>query len=74
MVSVCLIVAIESGSGFWSAGDDLNPLRSRGAAVAHMREKAMLGITIDTGRVLAVELAFNHGIDFGRGRRRGIGL
>ena len=33
--------------------------------------KAQLGITIDTGRRLGAELAFNHGIDFGRGR--GIG-
>ena len=33
--------------------------------------KAELGITIDTGRRLGAELAFNHGIDFGRGR--GIG-
>ncbi|MBQ8102385.1 MAG: Ti-type conjugative transfer relaxase TraA [Afipia sp.] len=34
--------------------------------------KVELGITIDTGRRLGAELAFNHGIDFGRGR--GIGL
>lgn len=33
--------------------------------------KAELGITIETGRRLGAELAFNHGIDFGRGR--GIG-
>lgn len=33
--------------------------------------KAQLGISIDTGRRLGVELAFSHGIDFGRGR--GIG-
>ncbi|WP_448657776.1 Ti-type conjugative transfer relaxase TraA [Sphingomonas sp. CJ99] len=33
--------------------------------------KAQLGITINTGRRLGAELAFNHGIDFGRGR--GIG-
>jgi hypothetical protein len=33
--------------------------------------KVELGITIDTGRSLGAELAFNHGIDFGRGR--GIG-
>lgn len=30
--------------------------------------KKQLGITIDTGRRLGAELAFNHGIDFGRGR------
>jgi Ti-type conjugative transfer relaxase TraA len=35
--------------------------------------KAQLGITIDTGRRLGAELAFNHGIDFGRGRGRGLG-
>ncbi|QDX27357.1 Ti-type conjugative transfer relaxase TraA [Sphingomonas suaedae] len=35
--------------------------------------KAQLGITIETGRKLGAELAFNHGIDFGRGRGRGIG-
>ncbi|MDQ0250870.1 Ti-type conjugative transfer relaxase TraA [Sphingomonas kyeonggiensis] len=33
--------------------------------------KAQLGITIDTGRRLGAELAFNHGIDFGRGRGLG---
>lgn len=33
--------------------------------------KTQLGITIETGRRLGAELAFNHGIDFGRGR--GIG-
>ena len=33
--------------------------------------KVELGISIDTGRRLGAELAFNHGIDFGRGR--GIG-
>ncbi|WP_439603862.1 Ti-type conjugative transfer relaxase TraA [Shinella sp.] len=33
--------------------------------------KVELGITFDTGRTLGAELAFNHGIDFGRGR--GIG-
>lgn len=33
--------------------------------------KTELGISIDTGRRLGAELAFNHGIDFGRGR--GIG-
>jgi Ti-type conjugative transfer relaxase TraA len=33
--------------------------------------KSQLGIVIDTGRRLGAELAFNHGIDFGRGR--GIG-
>lgn len=33
--------------------------------------KAQLGITIDTGRRLGAELAFNHGIDFGR--ERGLG-
>jgi hypothetical protein len=30
--------------------------------------KVELGVTIDTGRRLGAELAFNHGIDFGRGR------
>ncbi|RYY23403.1 MAG: Ti-type conjugative transfer relaxase TraA [Sphingomonadales bacterium] len=34
--------------------------------------KVELGISIDTGRKLGAELAFNHGIDFGRGR--GIGI
>ncbi|APR53671.1 Ti-type conjugative transfer relaxase TraA [Sphingomonas koreensis] len=33
--------------------------------------KAQLGITIDTGRRLGPELAFNHGIDLGRGRGLG---
>jgi hypothetical protein len=33
--------------------------------------KSQLGITIDTGRRLGAELAFNHGIDFGRGRGLG---
>jgi len=33
--------------------------------------KAQLGITIDTGRRLGAELAFNHGIDWGRGRGLG---
>jgi len=33
--------------------------------------KAQLGITIHTGRRLGAELAFNHGIDFGRGRGLG---
>jgi hypothetical protein len=33
--------------------------------------KAQLGITIDTGRRLGAELAFNHGIEFGRGRGLG---
>jgi Ti-type conjugative transfer relaxase TraA len=33
--------------------------------------KKKLGITIDTGRRLGAELAFNHGIDFGRGRGLG---
>ncbi|WP_447728322.1 Ti-type conjugative transfer relaxase TraA [Sphingomonas koreensis] len=33
--------------------------------------KAQLGITIDTGRRLGAELAFNHGIDLGRGRGLG---
>jgi hypothetical protein len=33
--------------------------------------KAQLGITLDTGRRLGAELAFNHGIDFGRGRGLG---
>ena len=33
--------------------------------------KAQLGITIDTGRRLGAELAFNHGIDFGGGRGLG---
>ncbi len=33
--------------------------------------KAQLGITIETGRRLGAELAFNHGIDFGRGRGLG---
>jgi len=33
--------------------------------------KAQLGITIDTGRRIGAELAFNHGIDFGRGRGLG---
>lgn len=35
--------------------------------------KAQLGITFETGRRLGAELAFNHGIDFGRGRDRSIG-
>jgi Ti-type conjugative transfer relaxase TraA len=34
--------------------------------------KVELGISVDTGRRLGAELAFNHGIDFGRGR--GFGL
>lgn len=39
---------------------------------AKVREwKAQLGITIDTGRRLGAELAFNHGIDLGRGRGLG---
>jgi len=33
--------------------------------------KAQLGTTIDTGRPLGAELAFNHGIDLGRGRGLG---
>ncbi|RSY79375.1 Ti-type conjugative transfer relaxase TraA [Sphingomonas koreensis] len=33
--------------------------------------KAQLGIMIDTGRRLGAELAFNHGIDIGRGRGLG---
>ncbi len=33
--------------------------------------KKQLGIAIDTGRRLGAELAFNHGIDFGRGRGLG---
>ncbi len=33
--------------------------------------KAQLGISIDTGRRLGAELAFNHGIDLGRGRGLG---
>ncbi|MGV3455846.1 Ti-type conjugative transfer relaxase TraA [Sphingomonas sp.] len=33
--------------------------------------KVELGISIDTGRKLGAELAFNHGIDFGRGRGLG---
>jgi len=33
--------------------------------------KAQLGITIETGRKLGAELAFNHGIDWGRGRGLG---
>ncbi|PCD02441.1 Ti-type conjugative transfer relaxase TraA [Sphingomonas spermidinifaciens] len=33
--------------------------------------KAELGISVDTGRRLGAELAFNHGIDFGRGRGLG---
>ena len=33
--------------------------------------KAQLGITIETGRRLGAELAFNHGIDWGRGRSLG---
>lgn len=33
--------------------------------------KRQLGITIETGRRLGAELAFNHGIDFGRGRGLG---
>jgi len=33
--------------------------------------KAQFGITIDTGRRLGAELAFNHGIEFGRGRGLG---
>ena len=35
-------------------------------------QKKALGIGMDTGRRLAQELAFTHGIDLGRGR--GIGL
>ncbi|MFZ5747861.1 MAG: Ti-type conjugative transfer relaxase TraA [Pseudomonadota bacterium] len=33
--------------------------------------KVEMGISIDTGRRLGAELAFNHGIDFGRGRGLG---
>jgi len=33
--------------------------------------KEQLGITIDTGRRLGAELAFNHGINYGRGRGLG---
>jgi len=33
--------------------------------------KAQLGITIETGRKLGAELAFNYGIDWGRGRGLG---
>jgi Ti-type conjugative transfer relaxase TraA len=33
--------------------------------------KVELGISVDTGRRLGAELAFNHGIDFGRGRGLG---
>lgn len=33
--------------------------------------KAQLGITIETGRRLGAELAFNYGIDIGRGRGLG---
>jgi Ti-type conjugative transfer relaxase TraA len=36
--------------------------------------KVELGISIDTGRKLGAELAFNHGIDMGRGRGLGIGM
>ncbi|MBW8840659.1 MAG: Ti-type conjugative transfer relaxase TraA [Sphingomonadales bacterium] len=36
--------------------------------------KQQLGITFDSGRRLGAELAFNHGIDLGRGRGRGIGM
>ena len=33
--------------------------------------KVELGISIDTGRKFGAELAFNHRIDFGRGRSLG---
>lgn len=36
--------------------------------------KQQLGITFDSGRRLGAELAFNHGIDLGRGRGLGIGM
>ncbi|WP_349514148.1 hypothetical protein [Erythrobacter sp. NFXS35] len=36
--------------------------------------KLELGISFDSGRSLGRELAFNHGIDLGRGRGRGIGI
>ncbi|MEV4933980.1 Ti-type conjugative transfer relaxase TraA [Sphingobium sp. LSP13-1-1.1] len=36
--------------------------------------KRELGISIDSGRRLGAELAFNHGIDLGRGRGLGIGV
>jgi len=36
--------------------------------------KAELGITISSGRSLGAELAYNHGIDIGLGRGRGLGL
>jgi len=36
--------------------------------------KRELGIAIDSGRRLGAELAFNHGIDLGRGRGLGIGM
>lgn len=35
--------------------------------------KAQLGISMETGRRLGADLALHHGIDFGRGRDRGIG-
>ena len=34
--------------------------------------KAQLGITFESGRLLGAELAFNHGIDLGRGRGHGL--
>lgn len=36
--------------------------------------KRQLGIMFDSGRRLGAELAFNHGIDIGRGRGLGIGM
>ena len=36
--------------------------------------KQQLGIMFDSGRRLGAELAFNHGIDLGRGRGLGIGM
>jgi hypothetical protein len=36
--------------------------------------KRELGIAIDSGRKLGAELAFNHGIDLGRGRGLGISM
>ena len=36
--------------------------------------KQQLGIMFNSGRRLGAELAFNHGIDLGRGRGLGIGM
>ncbi len=36
--------------------------------------KSQLGISVEGRRSLGADLAFNHGIDMGRGRARGIGI